>query len=95
MKISKEQVEHVANLARLTLSEEEKEELTKDMINILNFADKLGGLDTEGIDPTAHVMKLENVFREDIVKDEYSRAELLQNAPEKENGCFHVPKIVE
>ena len=95
MKISKEQVEHVANLARLTLSEEEKEELTKDMINIIEFADKLGSLDTEGIDPTAHVMKLENVFREDVVKDEYTRDELLQNAPEKENGCFHVPKIVE
>ena len=95
MKISKEQVEHVANLARLTLSEEEKVELTKDMENIIEFADKLNGLDTEGINPTAHVLKVENVFREDVVKDIYTRDELLQNAPEKENGCFHVPQVVE
>ncbi|TCK92888.1 aspartyl/glutamyl-tRNA(Asn/Gln) amidotransferase subunit C [Natranaerovirga hydrolytica] len=95
MKITREQVEHVANLARLNLTEEEKEQMTKDMEAIIGFADQLNDLDIETIDPTAHVIPMQNVFREDIKKESLNRDELLKNAPSKQNGCFSVPKIVE
>lgn len=95
MKITKEQVEHVANLARLQLKEEEKEWLTRDMANILEFADQLNELDISNVEPTAHVIPIQNVFREDAAEPSMNREELLKNAPSKENGCFYVPKIVE
>ncbi len=95
MKISTEQVEYVAKLARLNLNEEEKAKLTKDMENIINFADKLNELDTNGVEPTALVIPIQNVFREDIAKDSYDREKILANAPSQEDGCFKVPKIVE
>ncbi len=95
MKITKEQVEHVASLARLNLSEEEKERFTREMEDIIAFADKLNELDTEGVMPTAHVIPIQNVFREDVIKPSFDREKILQNAPAKEDGCFKVPKIVE
>ncbi|WHH59287.1 Asp-tRNA(Asn)/Glu-tRNA(Gln) amidotransferase subunit GatC [Petroclostridium sp. X23] len=95
MKITKEQVEHVANLARLTLTEEEKERLTVEMENIIAFADKLNELDTTGVEPTAHAIPIQNVFREDVVETSFDREKILQNAPSQEDGCFKVPKIVE
>lgn len=95
MKISKEQVEHVANLARLNLTEDEKEQMTKDMEAIINFADEINSLDINNVDPTAHVIPINNVFRKDEVKESMDRDELLSNAPNKENGCFSVPRIVE
>ena len=95
MKITKEQVEHVANLARLNLTQEETEHLTKDMESIIAFADKINSLDINDIEPTAHIIPINNVFRDDIIKPSMDREELLSNAPNKENGCFSVPKIVE
>lgn len=95
MKISKEQVEHVAKLARLNLTEEEKERLTGEMENIIAFADKLNELDTTGVEPTAHVIPIQNVFRDDVVEPSYDREKILANAPSQEGGCFKVPKIVE
>lgn len=95
MKISREQVEHVANLARLNLTEEEKEQMIADMGVIIEFADKINSVNIDDADPTAHVLPINNVFREDIVNPSFSRDELLSNAPNKENGCYSVPKIVE
>ena len=95
MKITKEQVEHVANLARLNLTEEEKELMIKDMEAIIDFANQINELDISNINPTAHVIPINNVFREDVVKPSIDREELLSNAPNKENGCFSVPRIVE
>ncbi|MFP4697920.1 MAG: Asp-tRNA(Asn)/Glu-tRNA(Gln) amidotransferase subunit GatC [Eubacteriales bacterium] len=95
MKITKEQVEHVANLARLNLTEEEKKQMTKDLEDIIGFADQLNELDIEKVKPTAHVIPIQNVFREDKARDSLERNELLKNAPNKQNGCFSVPKIVE
>ncbi len=95
VKITKEQVEHVAKLARLNLTEAEKERLTGEMENIIAFADKLNELDTSGIEPTAHVIPIQNVFREDVVKPSFDREKILANAPTKEDGCYKVPKIVE
>ncbi|MBC7959170.1 MAG: Asp-tRNA(Asn)/Glu-tRNA(Gln) amidotransferase subunit GatC [Vallitaleaceae bacterium] len=95
MKITKEQVTHVANLARLNLTEEEKEVMTKDMASIISFVDQMNGLDISGIKPTDHIIPINNVFRDDVVKPSMNREELLRNAPEQENGCYSVPKIVE
>jgi len=95
LKITKEQVEHVANLARLNLTEEETNQMIKDMEAIINFADQINSLDIKDIEPTAHVIPINNVFREDKVRPSMDREELLSNAPKEKNGCFSVPKIVE
>lgn len=95
MKISKEEVLHVAKLARLNLSEEETEKLRSDMESIIEFANTLNELDTEGVLPTAHARPMSNAFREDVIKESYQRDEMLKNAPEAEDGGFAVPKVVE
>lgn len=95
MKITREQIEHVANLARLSLTEEEKEKLTREMVEIIGFADKLNELDTGGIEPTAHAIPIVNVFRKDETAPSYDRDNILANAPSQDEGCFKVPKIVE
>jgi aspartyl-tRNA(Asn)/glutamyl-tRNA(Gln) amidotransferase subunit C len=95
LKITKEQVEHVAHLARLNLTDEEKEQMTKDLEAIIDFADQLNALDIENVEPTAHVIPIQNVFRKDEVRESLDRDELLKNAPSQKDGCFSVPKIVE
>ncbi len=95
MKITEKDIEYVAKLARLYVSDEQKAKLTKDMSAIIEFADTLSKIDTEGVEPAAHAIPVQNVFREDTVQDSYNRDEILKNAPEKEAGCFSVPKIVE
>ncbi len=95
MKISREQIEHVANLARLNLTEEEKQRFTTDMEAIITFADQLNELDIKEIEPTAHVIPIQNVFRKDEAKPSFDRDALLANAPSKADGCFSVPKVVE
>lgn len=95
MKITREQVEHVANLARLNLTEEEKEQMTTDMEAIIGFADQINGLDIADVEPTAHVIPINNVFRDDVVAPSMDREKLLSNAPNQENGCFSVPKVME
>ncbi len=95
MKISKEEVLHVAKLARLKLSEAEALTLAHDMESIIGFADKLNELDTEGVVPTAHAIPMSNAFREDVVKPSYDREAMLKNAPSAEDGGYTVPKVVE
>lgn len=95
MKITGETITHVANLARLNISEQEKERLTKEMGNILAYVDKLNELDTSNVEPTAHVMPIKNVLREDEIKESYQRDKILANATSQDEGCFKVPKIVE
>ena len=95
MKVTKETIEHVANLARLNISEQEKEKLTTEMESIISYVDKLNELDTSGIMPTAHVIPVKNVFREDKVAKSFDREKILSNAPSAEDGCFKVPKVVE
>jgi aspartyl-tRNA(Asn)/glutamyl-tRNA(Gln) amidotransferase subunit C len=88
-------IEHVANLARLNLTDDEKKKLTKEMDDIVSYVDKLNELDTEGIVPREHVIPVNNVLREDEIKESFDREILLANAPDKDNGCFKVPKVVE
>ena len=86
-------VEHVAKLARLALSEEEKEKFAPQLNAVLEYVDELNEVDTTGVEPMAHSIKISNVMREDVVKQEFTREEMLQNAPEEEDGFFKVPKI--
>lgn len=95
MKITKETIEHVANLARLNLNDEEKKKLTAEMAGIISYVDKLNELDTSDISPTAYANQKRNVFRDDDVEKSYDREKILANAPSTENGCFKVPKVVE
>ncbi|SJZ33092.1 Asp-tRNA(Asn)/Glu-tRNA(Gln) amidotransferase subunit GatC [Selenihalanaerobacter shriftii] len=95
MKIDQATVEKVAMLARLELSTEEEEKMTDQLNDILDYADKLNELDTEGVEPTAHALPIKNVFREDVVEESLDRDIALENAPEKKDGSFKVPKVIE
>lgn len=95
MKITEKEVDYVARLARLHVSDDQIQRLTQDMENIITFADKLGELDTGQVEPAAHAIVVENVFRKDEVQPSYPREEIIANAPHKQAGCFSVPKIVE
>ncbi len=95
MKITRETIEHVANLARLNLTEQEKETLTTEMADVISYVDKLNELDTSNVEPKSHVMPVNNVFREDKTEKSYDREKILANAPSKDDGCFKVPKVVE
>ena len=90
--ISDETIEYVGILAKLELSEEEKEHANKDMANMLDYIDTLNELDTSGVEPMSHVFPVNNVFREDVVTNEDDREEILANAPEAKDGAFVVPK---
>lgn len=93
--ITKKEVEHVAKLARLELSEEEIGKYTEQFSNILDYFNQLSEVNTENIGPMAHAIPMVNVMREDKVKLPYTRDEILANAPQEEDGFFKVPKISE
>ncbi len=94
MSITKEEVQHVAHLARLEFSEEELGRFTEQLAQILTYVEKLNELDTSQVEPTYHALKLTNVFREDEIKESIPTDEALSNAPERENGFFVVPKVI-
>lgn len=93
--VTDKDVEYVAKLAKLNLTEDEKVKFVEQLGDIVEFANKISSLDTEGVKPTNHISDVKNVFREDEVKASYSREEILMNAPEKEAGCLVVPSIVQ
>jgi aspartyl-tRNA(Asn)/glutamyl-tRNA(Gln) amidotransferase subunit C len=93
--ISKKDVEHVAHLARLNLSDEEKETFTKHLDSILTFAEKLNELDTEGVEPTSHILDLKNVVREDQVRPSLPAEKALQNTADHKNNQVKVPSVLE
>ena len=90
--ISDETIEYVGILAKLELSEEEKEQAKNDMGSMLDYIDKLNELDTTGVEPMSHVFPVDNVFREDVVTNGDDRDEMLANAPKKKDGTYMVPK---
>lgn len=94
-RITREEVEHVARLARLELSEEEKERMTRQLDGILGYVAKLDELDTSQVEPTSHVLPMLNVMREDEVKPSLSPGDALANAPDCEPPYFRVPRIIE
>ena len=93
MTISREDVEYVAALARLELTEPEIQEYTGQLNSILDYAAMLEQLDTDDVVPTAHSVPLHNVVREDQVRDSINREKALKNAPDGEEGFFRVPRI--
>ncbi|MFJ5763191.1 Asp-tRNA(Asn)/Glu-tRNA(Gln) amidotransferase subunit GatC [Neobacillus sp. NPDC093182] len=93
-RISNEQVKHVANLARLEISEDEAERFTKQLDAIITFAEQLNELDTTNVEPTYHVLDMKNVFREDIKEKGLPREEVLKNAPDHQDGQIKVPAII-
>ncbi|MFQ5427781.1 MAG: Asp-tRNA(Asn)/Glu-tRNA(Gln) amidotransferase subunit GatC [Thermodesulfobacteriota bacterium] len=95
MKIDKEEVLHVADLARLALTEDETTLYTEQMGNILSYVEKLSALDTTDIAPSVQDTSEKGVLREDVVTPSLRRKNALQNAPEKDHGCFKVPRIIE
>ena len=95
MPVSREDVEYVAKLARIELTEEEKGTLTSQLSSILDHIEKLNELDIEGVEPTFHVLDVTNVFREDEVRPSLPTEETLKNAPARDGDFFKVPKILE
>ena len=91
--ITKDDVKHVAKLARLTLTEEEIDKYSEQLGNILKYVEQMNEVDTTGIEPMPHAIPITNVMREDVVKYEQNKEELMKNAPYEEDGFFRVPKI--
>jgi aspartyl-tRNA(Asn)/glutamyl-tRNA(Gln) amidotransferase subunit C len=89
--ISDETIEYVGILAKLELSDEEKEQAKKDMGSMLDYIDKLNELDTTGVEPMSHVFPVNNVFREDVVTNGDGSADLMENAPESRDSSLIVP----
>lgn len=95
MKITKEEVEHVARLARLELNEAEKELMLNQLDSILRYMEKLNELDTANIEPTSHVLPMTNVMRGDELRPCIGQEEALANAPDPFDIFFRVPRIIE
>ena len=94
-KITGEEIEHIAMLARLHLTGEEKELFSSQLSSILGYMEKLGELETRDIEPTSHVLSLNNVMREDEAAPCLPREEALMNAPSRTEKFYRVPKIIE
>ncbi|MED3552861.1 Asp-tRNA(Asn)/Glu-tRNA(Gln) amidotransferase subunit GatC [Cytobacillus praedii] len=94
-RISPDQVKHVANLARLAITEEETEKFTNQLDAIISFAEQLNEINTDGVEPTSHVLDMKNVMREDIPQEGLPQSEVLKNAPEHQDGQVKVPSIME
>ena len=95
MRITVEDVEYVAALSTLYVSDEDKLELQKNLDEIIVHVEKLNELDTTGVEPTTYILEQKNILREDVVKQDLGRENLIQNAPQQEDGCFLVPRVVE
>lgn len=93
--ISDETIEYVGILAKLDLSDEEKEQAKTDMGKMLDYIDKLNELDTSNVEPMSHVFPVNNIFREDVVVNGDHRDEIIKNAPAAKEGSFMVPKTVD
>jgi aspartyl-tRNA(Asn)/glutamyl-tRNA(Gln) amidotransferase subunit C len=95
MALTRNQVEHVAKLARLGLTETEKDAFTEQLSRILEHVERMDRLNTDNVPPTYHAVALQNVLREDKPHQSLDREKVLSQAPEAEAGCFKVPKITE
>lgn len=94
-RITDEIMEYVGILAKLELSEKEREQAKTDMEEMLGYFDKLNELDTEGVEPLSHVFPMENVFREDVVTNGNEAENILRGAPGVKEGMFQVPRTVD
>ena len=95
MKITRDEVLHVAALARLTIAEADVDKFARNLADVLDHVERLGRVDTTDVPPTAHAVDVENAFREDVEAGHLDREAALENAPEAEDGSFVVPKVIE
>jgi aspartyl-tRNA(Asn)/glutamyl-tRNA(Gln) amidotransferase subunit C len=95
LKLSRQDVEYVAKLARLEVTEAEKDKLTSQLNDILLYIDQLNELDTRGVQPMTHAIAVTNAFREDVVKESLGTQAALANAPDARGEFFRVPKVIE
>ncbi len=93
--VNQETVNYIGALARLHLESSEAEKFAKDLEAILHYVEKLNTLDVSGIKPTSHVLNVENVFRDDVIRPGLSQEQALVFAVEKLNGAYKVPKVIE
>lgn len=94
MKITPDQVRHVAKLARLELDPGRVESMSRQLADILGYVDKLNAVDTRGVEATFHAVALTNAFRKDQPHTHLPREQALDNAPQQDEGCFVVPKVI-
>lgn len=95
MSVDSKTVDRIANLARLEFTDEEKQELVTDLNNILKLVDKLGEVDTEGVEPLIYMLDEEARLRDDVVKQDISQDEALKNSPDKDSDYIRVPKVLD
>ena len=95
MRLTPEQVEHVALLARLRLTEDERARFTTQLNSILEHFEQLQQIDTSGVEPMSHAVPMSNILRDDEEKPSLTRQEALQNAPDEDRDCFRVPRVIE
>ncbi|MFW6071835.1 MAG: Asp-tRNA(Asn)/Glu-tRNA(Gln) amidotransferase subunit GatC [Candidatus Bipolaricaulota bacterium] len=93
--IDEESVKHVEDLAELSLTESEREELTEDLARILDYVDKLGELDTEGVEPLRHILEVQNVMRDDEKRETLDSEDVFRNAPARDGDFFRVPPVID
>lgn len=95
MKVTKETIDHVADLVKLSLTEEEKAKLAKDLNSIVSYMDTMNEIDTDEVQPLTHVLPLKNLFRQDVLKNSSDQDQILSNTPLQKDGSFQVPKAVD
>ncbi|MBS4913798.1 MAG: Asp-tRNA(Asn)/Glu-tRNA(Gln) amidotransferase subunit GatC [Veillonella sp.] len=95
MKISRDEIKNIALLSRLSVDEAHMEQVEKALNDVLSYVEELEELDLDGVQPMAHAVPLQNVFREDVVKPSLDHKLALQNAPEENDGYFTVPRVVQ
>jgi aspartyl-tRNA(Asn)/glutamyl-tRNA(Gln) amidotransferase subunit C len=95
MKIEQETLQKIAHLARLNFDAQEAEKMSADLSQVLNWVDQLQEVDTEGVEPLTNMSAEVNVFRTDVIGTQLTQDEALKNSPQKENGFFTVPKVLE
>lgn len=95
MSISNEEVTYVSKLARLRFNEEETNKMAEELGSVLDYVATLNEVDTKDIQPTEHILPVSNVFRDDVVGTPLSNDIALSNAPDQENGCFKVPRVLD
>ncbi len=93
-KITLDQVAHVAKLSRLALDQERLSKFSTQLASILEYVDKIGEVDTTGVEPMAHALPIHNIFREDVVEPSLPLEKVLENAPESDGPFFKVPKVI-
>ena len=95
MSVSIKEVENVAALARLSFTDDEKQRLMTVMNSILDYFDKLSELDTTDVEPLTHILPIQNVMRDDVVRESFDQETALANAPKSARGHFVIPRVIE